>query len=125
MSDTNVSSFASFLDAIEAGNPFYITCPNGHGSLPPRRLCPECQDQRISREPLPETGDIVTYTTVSVPAPRFSDDSPYVTAIADLGPVSLTGHLQVGNTDEIQMGQTVKVTVGSIDGQRFVAFERP
>lgn len=100
MSDTR-SSFASFLDAIEAGNPFHLTCPNGHGLLPPKRLCPECQDQSLSRERLSETGDIVTYTTVLVPAPRFSDDSSYVTAIADFGPISITGHLLLEDTDRI------------------------
>ncbi|WP_136718302.1 Zn-ribbon domain-containing OB-fold protein [Halorientalis salina] len=125
MTDTSDSTFASFLDAIEAGNPFYLTCPNDHGSLPPKRICPECTEQTLSKESLPETGEIVTYTNVAVPAPRFRDDSPYVTAIADFGPITLTGQLQGVDSDDVQIGQTVQLTVGSADGERFVAFERP
>jgi len=125
MTDASGSTFASFLDAIEAGNPFYLSCPNGHGSLPPKRICPECQATNLSKESLPDTGAIVTHTTVAVPAPRFSDDSPYVTAIADFGPITLTGHLQEVGTDDVQIGQTVRITVGSAEDERFVAFERP
>lgn len=75
--------------------------------------------------PLPDTGDIATYTVVAVPAPRFSDDSPYVTAIAEFGPVMLTGQLRDVDPDTVDTGQTVRLGVGSADGERFVAFGRP
>lgn len=124
MSNTSDGAFSAFLDAIEAGEPFYLTCPEGHESVPPQQICHECHSRDLSRTPLPDTGDVVTYTVVAVPAPRFSDDSPYVTAIANFGPVTLTGHLREVNPDTVELGQTVQVAVGSADGDRFVAFER-
>jgi uncharacterized OB-fold protein len=124
MTDASEITFESFLNAIESGNPFYLICPNNHGSLPPKHICPECQERSLLKEPLPETGEIVTYTTVAVPAPRFSDDSPYVTAIADFGPITLTGHLHGGDTDDVEIGQTVQLTVESAVDERFVAYER-
>lgn len=125
MSDASDGEFSAFLDAIEADKPFYLTCPEDHGAIPPQQLCHECHSQDLSRTPLPDTGDIATYTVVAVPAPRFSDDSPYVTAIADFGPVMLTGQFRDVDPDTVETGQTVQLGVGWADGERFVAFERP
>jgi uncharacterized OB-fold protein len=124
MSDARDGAFSAFLDAIEAGEPFYLSCPEGHGAIPPQQLCHECHSRDLSRTPLPEAGNIETYTVVAVPAPRFSDDSPYVTAIADFGPVMLTGQLRAVDPDAVELGQTVQIAVGSADDERFVAFER-
>ncbi|MFD1588281.1 Zn-ribbon domain-containing OB-fold protein [Halorientalis brevis] len=125
MTDASDGAFSAFLDAIEAGDPYYLVCPESHGSIPPQQLCPECHSRDLSKTPLSESGEIETYTVVSVPAPRFSDDSPYVTAIADFGPVTLTGHLRGVDPDAVEIGQTVRLAVGSADGERFVAFEQP
>jgi hypothetical protein len=124
MSDASDGTFSAFLDAIAAGEPFYLTCPNGHGAIPPQQLCHECHSRDLSRTPLPEVGEIETYSVVAVPAPRFSDDSPYVTAIAAFGPVMLTGQLRGVDPDAVELGQTVQVAVDSANGERYVAFER-
>ncbi|MGM0449124.1 MAG: Zn-ribbon domain-containing OB-fold protein, partial [Methanobacteriota archaeon] len=43
--------YTDWLDALAAGNGFALVCPDGHGSLPPRRVCPECGAVDLSREP--------------------------------------------------------------------------
>ena len=42
-------AYDDFLDAIEAGEGYYLECENGHGWLPPRRVCPECGSREQHR----------------------------------------------------------------------------
>lgn len=103
--------YDDFLYALEAGDGFYYACPNGHGLLPPRRVCPHCGDRDLSRTPLPETGELVTHTSVAVPTPQFDDDAPYVTAIAEFGAVRLTGFVRGVDDGDVEIGQSVTVGV--------------
>ena len=121
--------YAEWLDALAAGNGFALVCPDGHGSLPPRRVCPECGATDLSREPLAETGTVETYSVVHVPSPRFADDAPYVTAVVDFGPTRLTGIVRAGDRGDdevtrVEVGDTVAAEVGErvTDGERLVAF---
>ena len=86
--------YDDWLDALEEGEGYYLESPDGYGSLPPRRVCPHTGSTDLSTEPLPNVGSLETFTEVHVPTPRFQDDAPYVTAIADFGPVRLTGVLR-------------------------------
>ena len=119
---------AEWLDALTDGDGFALVCPNGHGSLPPRRVCPECGAADLSREPLDETGTVETYSVVHVPSPRFADDAPYATAVVDFGPTRLTGIVRDGDggdgTPEVEIGDAVTVAVGerATDGERLVVF---
>ena len=116
--------YDAWLDAIEDGEAYYLECANGHGWLPPRRVCPECQSQELTAQPLPESGEIATHTTITVPTPQFEDDAPYVTAIADFGPVSVTGIVRGIDPDAITIGTVVGVEVGTREttGDRAVIF---
>ena len=78
--DARDGAYDDFLDAIEAGEGCYLECANGHGWLPLRRVCPECGSRELAETPLPEAGEVRTYTTVAVATPQFSEDAPYVTA---------------------------------------------
>ena len=128
--------YAEWLDALADGEGFALTCPEGHGSLPPRRVCPECGSTDLSREPLDETGTVETYSVVHVPSPRFADDAPYVTAVVDVGPTRLTGIVRGGGGETgcgdgaadappaVDIGDAVTVGVGerATDGERLVVF---
>ena len=103
--------YDDLLDAIEEGSGYYLSCPNGHGSLPPRRVCPHCGSQDLTETPLPESGTVETFTVVRVATPQFADDAPYVTAVVDFGEVRLTG-VVVAAIDEVSTGTTVGVSVG-------------
>lgn len=106
------AGYDDLLDAIEAGEPYYLECANGHGWLPPRRICPECGSRDLEETTLPAAGELVTFTEIAVAAPTFVEDTPYVTALADFGPVQLTGLLRGVEADEVEVGMVVGVEVG-------------
>lgn len=104
--------YDDLLDAVESGEGFYLECPEGHGSLPPRRVCPHCGATDLEEVPLPETGEIETFTTVHVAAPEFAEDTPYVTAVADFGAVRLTGQVRGVDSEDLEVGTEVALEVG-------------
>ena len=118
------AGFDEFLDALAEGDGYYVECANGHGSLPPRRVCPECGSADLDETPLPESGEVATYTKVHVPAPSFAEDAPYVTAVVDFGPVRLTGQV-LADVEDIEIGLAVEPGVGETEtwGERLVVFE--
>jgi uncharacterized OB-fold protein len=104
--------YDDLLEAIEAGEGFYLACENGHGYLPPRRVCPDCGSTDLEESPLAETGEVLTRTVVHVPPPRFADDAPYATVVAEFGPVRVTGIvLDAGAAPEV--GESVRPFVGT------------
>lgn len=107
--DVRNEGFDDWLDAVAAGDPYYLRCPNGHGSLPPRRVCPHCGSPDLVEESLPKRGEVETYTETYVAAPSFTDDAPYTVAIADFGPVQITGHLRDLGT--VEVGSVVGIDV--------------
>ena len=105
------AGYDDWLDGIEAGEGSYLSCENDHGSLPPRRACPHCGSPDLEATPLPDTGEIESVTVVHVAAPSHADDAPYATAIADFGPVRLTGMVRGVDPDAVELGMTVAPTV--------------
>jgi len=116
--------YDDWLDAIETGQGCYLACENGHGWLPPRRVCPDCGSRDLSEEPLPDSGEIATHTTIQVATPQFEDDAPYVTAIVDFGPVSITGMVRDVDPNDVTIGDVVGIDVGerATTGERAVVF---
>lgn len=119
------AGYDDLLDAIGAGNPYYLECPEGHGSFPPRHVCPHCGATSLSESPLPETGEIEAHTLVHVPTPRFLDDAPYVTAVVDFGPVRLTGQVMGMEPETVENGTNVTVEVERTEtgDERLLVFE--
>ncbi|MFC6973946.1 Zn-ribbon domain-containing OB-fold protein [Halomicroarcula sp. GCM10025709] len=116
--------YDAWLDAIADGEGHYAECANGHGWLPPRRVCPTCGSRELAEKPLPDAGEVVTHTTITVPTPQFEDDAPYVTAIADFGPVSITGIVRGVDPEAVEIGTMVGIEVGErvTTGDRLVVF---
>lgn len=117
--------YDEWLDAVADGEGYYIECADGHGSLPPRRVCPQCGSRDVEEVPLPDGGEVTTYTVVRVATPQFEDDTPYVTAIADFGPVSITGQVRGVEPDAVDTGQVVGIDVDRTvtTDDRLVVFE--
>ena len=111
------------LDAAEEGEAYYLECENGHGSLPPRRTCPHCGSPELTEESLPDVGTVETHTTTRIAAPSFASKTPYTTAVADFGPVRLTGIVRA-DPEDIETGMTVGVAVGrnTMTGNRMLTF---
>lgn len=124
MSDVANAGYDDFLDAVESGDAFYLACPDGHGSLPPRRVCPTCGATGLERTPLPETATVETVTVTHVPTPSFEDDAPYATVIADFDPVRITGLVAGDILDELELGLsvTLDVDVTETTGDRVLVF---
>ena len=118
------AGYDDWVDALAEGAGYYLACPEGHGSLPPRRVCPDCGSTELAEEPLPDVGAVETFTVVHVPPPRFAEDAPYVTVIAEFGPVRLTGVLRGVEPDDdaIPIGLEVAPGVGrrATDDERIV-----
>ncbi len=125
MTDARDGEYDDLLDAIEDGEGYYIECDNGHGSLPPRLACPQCGSRDISEEPIPESGEITTYTVITVATPQFEDDAPYVTAIAEFGPVSITGQITDVDPEDVETGDVVGIDVSETvtNEERLIVFE--
>ena len=123
MSDARDAGYDDWLDAAEAGEPYYLECPEGHGSLPPRRVCPECGATDLEETPLPAAGEIATFTITHVPTPSFADDAPYAVAVADFGPVRITGQVVGVDPSDVETGTTVELEVTSAEttGDRVLA----
>ncbi|WP_137289609.1 Zn-ribbon domain-containing OB-fold protein [Natronorubrum halophilum] len=118
------AGFDDWIDAATAGEAYALECPNGHGSLPPRRVCPDCGSTELEEVPLPETGEIETFTVTHVPTPAFADDAPYATAIADFGPVRITGQVVGIDLERVETGLEVEleITVSETTGDRVIGF---
>ena len=116
--------YDDWLDSVEGGEGYYVECEAGHGWLPPRRVCPDCSSRDLSAEPLPDSGELITHTLITVATPQFEDDVPYVTAIADFGPVSVTGLVRGVDPEDVAMGDVVGIEVGEREttGDRAVVF---
>ncbi|MDS0298146.1 OB-fold domain-containing protein [Halogeometricum sp. S1BR25-6] len=101
--------YDEWVEALGTDDAFYLECPEGHGSLPPRRTCPHCGATELAETPLPETGAVETYTEVHVAGPDFDGQTPYVTAIASFGDVRLTGVLRDASGEDVDAGLSVGV----------------
>jgi len=107
-----------------AGEPFYLTGETGSW-LPLRRVDPETGAADLERRPLSATGEVLTRTEVDIAAPDFADDVPYVVAVADFGPVDVTGQLRGVDADDVAIGQPVELAVGRSEttGDRVLVLE--
>lgn len=117
-------AYDDLLDAVDADEGYYLECDAGHGWLPPRRVCPTCGSRELREEPLPDAGEIVTHTTITVAAPDFTEDTPYVTALADFGPVRLTGVVRDADPEDVETGMMVGLDVDRrvTTGERLMVF---
>ncbi|WP_226005746.1 Zn-ribbon domain-containing OB-fold protein [Natrinema salinisoli] len=120
------AGFDEWLAAAEDGEGYYLECANGHGSLPPRRVCPDCGSTDLEEVDLPETGEIQTYTVTHVPTPAFEEDAPYATAVVDFGPVRLTGQVVDVDLEDVETGMRValEITVSETTGERVIGLRR-
>lgn len=116
--------YDEFVTAVEEGVAYYLACANDHGHLPPRVVCPDCGSREFTEEPLPESGTVVTYTVTNVASPNFAEDTPYVTAVAEFGPVGITGQIRGVDHEDLAVGMVVGLAVGesATSGERVLVF---
>lgn len=117
------TGYDEWADALAEGG-YFIECADGHGSLPPRRVCPVCGSTDLSEEPLPADGQIATFSEVHVAPSGFGEEPPYVTAVVDFGSVRLTGIVRGLSADDVAIGTAVRPDVeeNGATGNRLVVF---
>ncbi|MFC7069233.1 Zn-ribbon domain-containing OB-fold protein [Halobaculum lipolyticum] len=117
------TGYDEWADAL-AGDGYYLECANGHGSLPPRRVCPECGSTDLSEAALPETGEVATFSEIHVAPSGFGVEPPYVTAVVDFGPVRITGIVPGVDGDGIAIGDELRpdVETNGATGNRLIVF---
>lgn len=105
------AGYDGWLDAVDDGEGYYLECDEGHGSLPPRWVCPHCGSAELTEASLPATGTVETFTICYVGGPDFADEEPYATAIAEFGDVRLTGVVRGTDPEDVTVGMRVTAAV--------------
>ena len=78
--------------------------------FPPRVVCPKCRGREFEKETLPEKAKILTYTIIRVPPSEFTDEAPYIVAIAEFANgARITTQVADCPFDEIKIGMDVKI----------------
>lgn len=122
MTDQRDAGYDEWIAAIDRGEGYALECANGHGSLPPRRRCPECGDSELEKRPLPDSGTLDTFSTIHVATPEFAADAPYSVAIGDFGIVRLTAQLRSVEEPEIGMRVAVGVETRETEDEPLLVF---
>lgn len=114
---SELTAHERWCDATSQGEPYCLTCPDGHPTLPPRRVCPECGSETLEQTQIPTEGTVQTWSTVHVAGTESKGETPYVVALARFDAVTITGRV-VGETDAtFGIGSTVELQTGnSVDG---------
>jgi uncharacterized OB-fold protein len=118
------AGYDEWLDAVTDGEGYYLLCENDHGSLPPRRVCPHCGSLDIEETPLPERGEVETFTVTHVATPNFTEDTPYAVAIARFDDVAVTGQVRGVDVEDVAVGMQVTIDVDetATTGEDLVVF---
>ena len=82
----------------------------GEVHFPPRRVCMKCGAREFETVVLPDTGKVVTWTTIRVAPDEFTDLAPYAVCLVELDDsIKLMCQLVDMNPDEIEAGMPVKL----------------
>ena len=77
--------------------------------FPKRLVCPECSGRKFEEEPMPETGKIITYTTVYIGPIFMEHNTPYIIAIIEFANgVRVTTQIVDVSPEKVSAGKEVK-----------------
>jgi uncharacterized OB-fold protein len=93
--------------------------------FPPRADCPHCYDSGVQWfEVKSREGVLKTFTTVMVAPQEFVEHSPYCVGIVELPEgISIMGWIK-GTEDELQIGDTFKISIESRANGPMICLER-
>lgn len=103
--------FDDFTDAIVSRDQQYLLCEAcGEATLPPRRICHACGSTELTQEPLPDRGEVLSFTDISVTTPKFHGETPYTVVLVELAEgVHLTGQLREATAEDSAIGDEVRL----------------
>ena len=83
---------------------------SGKTWFPPRQVEPETGATEFEKTVLPETGKLLTYTVIRVPASQFSDEAPYGLGIAELTDgTRVMAQITDCDVEKIKIGMEVRI----------------
>lgn len=100
------------FDRLQAGRLGVMVCPVGHGFLPPHRRCPRCGAPADKVTEVAPQGQVITHTTIAVPATAFAGQTPVV-VIIEIGPVRITARWDCDVPPDVGQEAHLRVGAGS------------
>ena len=119
-----VVTLKSFFEEARAGRLTGIRCARcGALALPPKELCPTCQQRQWEPVPLAGTGTVTSFTVIRIPPRGRAAEAPYAVAMVRLGEgVSLLGRVVDIPLEALQAGLPVKFRPLVADDQTIIGF---
>ncbi len=119
-----VINLKSFFEEVRAGRLTGIRCAScGELAIPPKELCPGCQQRVWEPVPLGGTGTVVSFTVIRVAPRGRAAETPYAVAVVKLEEgVSLLGRVVDIPLEALKAGLPVKFRPVVIENQTIVGF---
>ncbi len=109
---TATLTYADWCERLESDDLVGLECVScGHVTATPKRACGDCGSRNLEPTALPQTGEVHSETTITVPP--VGVEGPYQVAIVDVGDASLLGRVGEGT---VEIGDRVEF-VGTIESE--------
>ena len=119
-----VITLQNFFEEARAGRLTGIRCGRcGLLAIPPKVLCPTCQQRQWEPVPLAGTGTVTSYTVIRVPPRGRAAEAPYAVAVVRLSEgVSLLGRVVDIPFEALGSGLPVKFRPLLAESQTSIGF---
>ena len=119
-----ISKTSKFWEELKQGNVYATACKNcGKLYFPPVADCGSCGSSELEWTKLKGDGTLVTFTEVVVKPASFSDEPPYIVAVAELiEGVKVLAWLRGVKKEKVQVGMKVKLKA-KVFSDKKVAYE--
>ncbi len=119
-----VITLKSFFEEARAGRLSAIRCGScGELAIPPKELCPRCQQRQWNVIPLHGTGTVVSFTVIRIPPRGSLHEAPYAVAVVRLDEgVSLLGRVVEIPLETLAAGLPVRFRPLVLEEQTVIGF---
>jgi len=119
-----VITLKSFFEEARSGRLSAIRCEGcGDLAIPPKELCPSCQQRSWEMVPLHGTGTVASFTVIRIPPRGRLPEAPYAVAVVKLDEgVSLLGRIVDIPLDALKAGLPVRFRPVLSEEQVVIAF---
>ncbi len=111
MSEVRPFTIDSFYKFVGEGKIMAAKCNKcGAMMLPPKPVCTKCYSKDLTWVPVPNKGNLLTYTVIHVAPKQFEAQAPYHIGIVKLGQgLQLLGMIRGVEPNQIKIGMELAV----------------
>jgi len=111
MSEVRPFTIDSFYKFVSEGKIMAAKCSTcGATMLPPKPVCTKCYSKDLTWFPVPNKGNLLTYTVIHVAPKQFEAQAPYPIGIVKLGQgLQLLGMIRGVEPNQIEIGMELAV----------------